>query len=74
MEVEKHDHEEQSHLTLMLRKDLPVGVKSIRAIWSFKRKRFPDGTLNKHKVRLCAYGGHKLGDWITGALILLLLH
>ena len=26
------------------------------AIWSFKRKRYPDGTLNKHKARLCAYG------------------
>ena len=27
------------------------------AIWSFKRKRFPDGRLNKHKARLCAHGG-----------------
>jgi hypothetical protein len=27
------------------------------AIWSFKRKRFLDGTLNKHKAQLCAHGG-----------------
>jgi hypothetical protein len=27
------------------------------SIWSFKRKRYPDGTLNKHKACLCAHGG-----------------
>jgi hypothetical protein len=31
--------------------------KSIKAIWSFKRKRFPEGCLSKHKARLCAHGG-----------------
>src|SRR6056300_1305894 len=36
--------------------NLPA-TKSILAIWSFKRKRFPDGRLNKHKARLCAHGG-----------------
>ena len=30
-------------------------MKTIQAIWSFKRKRYPDGTLNKHKARLCAH-------------------
>ena len=30
---------------------------TILAIWSFKRKRFLDGSLNKHKARLCAHGG-----------------
>jgi hypothetical protein len=29
------------------------------AIWSFKRKRFPDGTLNKHKARLWFHGGQQ---------------
>ena len=29
------------------------------AIWSFKRKRYLDGTLNRHKARLCAHGGHQ---------------
>ena len=29
------------------------------AIWSFKRKSFPGGSLNKHKARLCAHGGQQ---------------
>ena len=36
---------------------MPEGTKTILAIWSFKRKRFPDGRVNKHKARLCAHGG-----------------
>ena len=35
----------------------PYDVKSILAIWAFRRKRFPDGLINKHKARLCAHGG-----------------
>ena len=31
-------------------------MKVILAIWSFKRKRFPDGSIHKHKARLCAHG------------------
>jgi hypothetical protein len=59
MEVELADHEQRNHWTLMERKDMPVGTKTIMAIWSFKCKRFPDGTLNKHKARLCAHGGQQ---------------
>ncbi len=33
------------------------GTKTIMSIWSFKHKRFPDGTLNKHKTQLCTHGG-----------------
>ncbi len=51
MEVELADHEQRKHWTLMERKDMPVGTKTIMAICSFKRKHFPDGTLNKHKAR-----------------------
>jgi hypothetical protein len=29
------------------------------AIWSFKRKQFPDGMLNKHKAQQCAHGGQQ---------------
>jgi hypothetical protein len=66
----------------MLRKDLPLGTKTIMAIWSFKRKQFSDGTLNKHKARLCAHGGQQtwgqdyLGTYalvVTWASIRLLL-
>jgi hypothetical protein len=72
MEVKIRDHEDCCHWTLMLRKDLPVNVKTIMAIWSFKRKskRFPDGKLNKHKARLRAHGGQQtwgLDYWDTYA-------
>ena len=39
------------------RSSLPSATKTIKAIWSFKRKQFPDGRINKHKARLCAHGG-----------------
>ena len=29
------------------------------AIWSLKSKRYPDGSLNKHKAKLCAHGGQQ---------------
>jgi hypothetical protein len=70
MEVELEDHEERNHWTLMERKDLSLGTKTIMAIWSFKQKRFPDGSLNKHKARLCAHGGQQtwgLDYWDTYA-------
>jgi len=55
------DHETREHWKIMLRSDMPEGAKTIMAIWSFKRKRYPDGILNKHKARLCAHGG--LQQW-----------
>lgn len=54
---EVRSHEENGHLELATRLSIPRGIKPILASWSFKRKRFPDGSLNKHKVRLCAHGG-----------------
>jgi hypothetical protein len=41
----------------MQHSDMPENTKTIMSIWSFKRKRYPDGMLNKHKARLCAHGG-----------------
>ena len=52
-----NDHKTCDHWDIVRRSSIPAGVKTIQAIWSFKRKRYPDGTLNKHKVRLCAHGG-----------------
>ena len=43
----------------MNRNDMPAGSKTYMAIWSFKRKRYPYGSLNKHKARLCAHGGQQ---------------
>jgi chloramphenicol O-acetyltransferase len=40
---EVDDHEQRNHWTLMERQALPQGVKTIMSIWSFKRKRYPDG-------------------------------
>jgi hypothetical protein len=57
MSVEIDAHEKRGHWTMVKRSSIPPGVKTIRAIWSFKRKRFPDGRINKHKARLCAHGG-----------------
>ena len=52
-------HEKCEHWTLMNRNDMPIGVKTIMAICAFKRKQYPDGSINKHKTRLCAQGGQQ---------------
>ena len=57
MQKEVADHESQDHWTIVPRSTVPKTAKPIQAIWSFKRKRRPDGTLVKHKARLCAHGG-----------------
>ena len=49
---------------------MPRGIKPIMAIWSFKRKQYPEGTLSKHKARLCAHGGQQqwgINYWDTYA-------
>ena len=38
---------------------LPDDAKLLRAVWSYRRKRRPDGTLLKHKARLCADGSQQ---------------
>jgi hypothetical protein len=57
MMVEVNDHESREHWTLTKRCDMPEDTKTIMSIWSFKSKQYLDGTLNKHKARLCAHGG-----------------
>ncbi len=54
---EVDDHKKQGHWTIMQHCDMPPNLKTIMSIWSFKQKQYPDGTLNKHKARLCAHGG-----------------
>ena len=68
MENEIKDHEQRGHWTIVDKTSLPTNAKPIKAIWSFKRKRRPDGSLLKHKARLCAHGGmQQWGDnyWET---------
>ena len=57
MQKEIDDHTRRKHWEIIPRSMMPDNMKTIMSVWSFKRKRFPDGTLNKHKARLCAHGG-----------------
>ena len=57
MVKEVADHEKRDHWTVMPRSEMPKGTKTILSVWSFKRKRYPDGRILKHKARLCAHGG-----------------
>ena len=57
MEKEIYDHENGKHWSVVHRSTLPNKTRPIKAIWSFKRKRKPDGEVLKHKARLCAHGG-----------------
>ena len=57
MEKEIADHTKRGHWIIVPRSSMPTGKKAIMSIWSMKRKRLPDGTLLKHKARLCAHGG-----------------
>ena len=57
MMKESSDHESRGHWTVIPRHKKPPDVKTILAIWAFKRKRYPDGRINKWKARLCAHGG-----------------
>eukprot|EP00957_Ditylum_brightwellii_P056609 4291001-Ditylum_brightwellii.AAC.1 len=41
------------------RQGIDVKRKQLMLIWSFKRKRHADGSLSKHKARLCCHGGQQ---------------
>ena len=67
-EKEISDHEKGGHWSIVHHDTIPNKARPIKAIWSFKRKRKPDGKLLKHKARLCAHGGmQQWGDsyWET---------
>ena len=57
MVKEIRSHEDGDHWTKIERSSMPADTKTIMSIWSFKRKRYPSGQLNKHKARICAHGG-----------------
>ena len=58
---EVRDREKREHWMVIDRSTLPPGTRTILSIWSFKRNRFPDGRIIKHKARLCAHGGMQCG-------------
>lgn len=57
MQKEVQDHVDRKHWTMISRSAIPKGTKTIMSVWSFKRKRYPDGRVLKYKARLCAHGG-----------------
>ena len=61
MVKEVWDHETRDHWTIVDRATMPKGTCTILSIWSFKRKRFLNGQIMKHKARLCAHGGMQWG-------------
>ena len=56
MVIEINDHTERKYGLVRERLDCN-NPKTILSVWSFKRKRYPDGSLNERKARLCAHGG-----------------
>ena len=56
MEKEIEDYESRGHWHMFNISTLPENAKPIKAIWSFKQKRRPGGSLLKHKARMCAHG------------------
>ena len=41
---EIHSHEDGKHWTMTERSKMPPGTKTVMSVWSFKRKRFPNGS------------------------------
>jgi hypothetical protein len=63
MQKEVADHDLQNHWTIVHCSTVPRTAKLIQAIWLFKRKQRPDGTLVKNKARMCAHG--RMQQWGT---------
>jgi len=63
MQNEVADHELWDHWTIVPCSTVPKTTKPNQAIWSFEWKWHPDGTLVKHKARMCAHGG--MQQWGT---------
>ncbi len=62
MLVEIVVHEACAHWTMMLRKDMPLGAKTIMSSWSFECKQHSDKSISKYKARLCAHSGMQRCD------------
>ena len=44
---------------LVERHSVPFGKRVVKAIWSFRRKRTPSGSVYRRRARLCAHGGQQ---------------
>ena len=47
------------HFALEKKKGIQIKRQQLMMIWSFKRKRDPEGNVTKHKARLCCHGGQQ---------------
>ena len=52
MITEIQDHTKREHWEVIYRHQIPAGVKTMHSVWSFKRRHFPSGVVNKYKARL----------------------
>ena len=66
---ELKDHHDNKHWRLVKRSSIG-NAKTVKAIWAFKRKRRPDGSILKHKARLNAHGECKFTEKHIGTLML----
>ena len=83
MRKEINDHDDRKHWKIVKRSD-HNNPRTILAIWSFKRKRLPNGQISRYKARLCAHGGMQqwgvnywetfspVVNWMSVRLILIL--
>jgi hypothetical protein len=44
----------------ILKINLPLKTRYLDLIWTYRRKRHPDGSLNKYKARLCVNGSRQI--------------
>jgi hypothetical protein len=58
--IKEADDLTKSGVWVLRRRSEVCNKHVICAIWSFKRKRAPDGRILKHKARLCAHGGMQI--------------
>ena len=59
MDDEINKHNTSRNWILVETKDIPQNTKIIQSIWTFKRKRYPDGRVQKHCAILCSHGGQQ---------------
>ena len=50
-------HEKCDHWEVIRQSSVPLCTKTVQSIWFFKRKPYPDGTINTSKAPLCPHGG-----------------
>jgi hypothetical protein len=84
MQREVSDLFRTNTVELVPRASVPLGLKILSAIWSFRRKRAPDWSILKYKSRICPHGGQQIEgenfwetyapvvNWRTVRLVLIL--